>query len=150
MSTFRTDWTFRGTGDLEDLKTGITNDPELVARLTAARVDVAALDQTLLATTKDAFRLQVVSDLPGASPKRFPIPPGTSVSMHDSTSQTARTRVLLFGAAFLAVIVAIVLFLVGEARDQRKRRAYARSLPSAGKGVDLFEPRVEPGGEPDE
>jgi hypothetical protein len=150
VSTFRTNWTFTGVADLENLHTGIKNDPALVQKLTAARVDVDALDQTLLLQTRDAFRLRVVSDLPDSSPKRFPVPPGSRVAMRDTSSQTAKGRVLLFGIGFVVAIVAVLIFLFGEARDQRKRRRYARTLPSSGKGVDLFEPRVEPGREPDE
>lgn len=150
VSTFRTMYTFTGVADLENLHTGIKNDPELVLKLAAARVDVNALDQTLLLLTKDAFRLRVVSDLPASSPKVFPVPPGQTVAMRDTSDETARGRVFLFGAGFVVAIVAVLVFLIGEARDQRKRRRYARSLPSSGRGVDLFEPRVEPGREPDE
>ena len=42
-SRFTTKWTFSGVGDLKDLKTGVTTDADLVARLSATRVDVASL-----------------------------------------------------------------------------------------------------------
>lgn len=120
-STFRTGWSFSGIADLKDLKTGIGTDAELVAKLAAERVDVAALDQRLLAETRDALRLRVIADLPKASPRPFPVRPGTAVVMHTSSSETATGRIAMLLVGIALGAVAIVVLVSGELR--RRRRA---------------------------
>ena len=46
-SRFHIEWTFSGLADLKDLKTGVGGDADLLARLSANRVDANALDQRL-------------------------------------------------------------------------------------------------------
>jgi hypothetical protein len=121
MSTFGTDWSFSGVGDLKDVKTGVGADPDLLARLSAARVDVAALDQQLLAQTRDSLRMEVTADLPHSSPRVFRVRPGTVVPMHASSSQTAMTRVLLLLVGIGVGVVAIGLLVAGELRYRRRR-----------------------------
>lgn len=121
-STFSTDWSFSGVADLKDLKTGIGSDGELVARLSAARVDVAALDLRLLAETQDALRLHVTADLPQASPKVFPVRPGKTVVMSTSSSETPIGRMALLVLGIGVGVVAIFLLGVGELRYRRRRR----------------------------
>lgn len=139
VSTFRTQWSFSGVADLEDLTTGIGEDEELVARLTAERVDVAALDQQLLGKTRDAFRLRVVADLPDSAAHRFTIAPGAQQEMEASSSQTATGRMALFAAGFAVLVVAVLVFLFGEGRDLRRRRALAAARGPSGRGVALFD-----------
>jgi hypothetical protein len=156
VSTFRTQWSFSGLADLEDLETGIEGDPELILRLAAERVDVGALDQQLLAQTKDAFRLRVVADLPDSAGHRFTIPPGTAVRMEESSSQTATNRVLLFAGGLVVLLVAVLVFLFGEGRDLRRRRRFATARGPSGRGLALFdqdgpeEDGPEDDGQPDE
>jgi hypothetical protein len=121
-STFTQEWTFSGIADLKDMKTGITTDADLVARLTAQRVNVAALDLRLLAQTQKALRLHVTADLPHAAPKVFPTPPGASSVMHTSSSETAMSRILLLVLGIALAVIAVVLLVAGELRARRRRR----------------------------
>jgi hypothetical protein len=125
-STFSTDWSFSGVADLKDLKTGIGSDGELVARLSAERVDVGALDLRLLAQTADALRLHVTADLPTASPKVFPVRPGKTVLMGTSSSETAMGRMLLLVIGLAILFIAVVLFIAGELRSRRRQRVARR------------------------
>jgi hypothetical protein len=139
VSTFRTQWSFSGVADLEELTTGIGADPELVERLAAQRLDVAALDQELLAKVKDGFRLRVVADLPDSAAHRFTIAPGTVREMEESSSQRATGRMVLFATALLVLVVAGLVFLFGEVRDWRRRRALATVGGPSGRRIALFD-----------
>lgn len=140
VSTFRTQWSFSGVADLDDLETGIEGDPELIARLTAERVDPAVLDEQLLARVKAGFRLTVVASLPDSDDQEFPVPPGTSVEMSESSSQSATGRMVLFAVAFTVLAIAVLVFLFGEGRDLRRRRRLATARGPSGRGVALFDP----------
>ncbi len=122
-STFTTEWSFSGVGDLKDVKTGVGADPDLLARLSAERVDVAALDQQLLAQTRDAVRLHVTAVLPHESPQVFAVPPGTVVPMHTTSSETEMTRILLLIVGIASGVIAIGLLVAGELRYRRRRGA---------------------------
>jgi hypothetical protein len=126
-STFGTDWSFSGVADLKDLKTGVADDGELVARLSAQRVDVAALDLRLNAAVRDALRLHVTADLPKASPEVFPVPPGKTVVMSTSSSDTAVGRMALLVFGIVLGVLAIFVLVVGELRSRRRRRRAARA-----------------------
>jgi hypothetical protein len=140
VSTFRTQWSFDGVADLEDVTTGIGADPELIERLAAERVDPAALDQQMLERVKQGFTLTVVADLPDAGAREFVVAPGTSREMEASSSQTARGRMFLFAAALVVLLVAGLVFLFGEARDFRRRRLLAAARVPSGRRIALFDP----------
>jgi hypothetical protein len=120
-STFTTEWSFAGTGDREDVRTGITTDAELVANLTAQRVDVDAIDQRLLLRVQDALRLRVTADLPHAGAETFAVPAGERVGMRASSDATAYGRMLLLVAGLAVGLVALALLVVGERRSRRRR-----------------------------
>lgn len=122
-STFTSEWTFAGVANLKDLKSGIATDAALVDRLNAARVDVAGLDQRVLAQTREALRLRVTADLPEASPKVFPVRPGTTVVMRTSSSARATTRIVLLVVGVAIGVIAVVLLIAGELRSRRRRTA---------------------------
>jgi hypothetical protein len=122
-STFTTHWSFSGIADLKDLKTGVATDQELIQKLAAERVDVAALDQRLVADTKDALRLRVTADLPHSSPKPYPVKPGTTVAMRTSSSQTAMGRIVLLLVGIAVGLAAVILLVAGELRSRRRRAA---------------------------
>jgi hypothetical protein len=122
-STFRTEWSFAGIADREALKTGIVSDADLLSRLTAERVDVAALDQRLLVDTQAALRLRVTADLPESSPDVFPVRPGKTVVMHTSSNATATSRVAMLVAGIGVGFIAVVILIAGELRSRRRRRA---------------------------
>jgi hypothetical protein len=120
-STFTTDWSFSGVADLKDLKTGIATDPDVLQRLVAERVNVAALDQRLVADTQQALRLRVTADLPQSSPKPFPVKPGTTVAMETSSGQTAMGRIVLLLVGIAVGVAAVILLVAGELRSRRRR-----------------------------
>jgi hypothetical protein len=117
-STFTTEWSFSGVADLKDLKTGVATDQDLIQKLAAERVNVAALDQRLVADTKDALRLRVTADLPQSSPKPFPVRPGATVAMKTSSSQTATGRIALLIVGIGAGLAAVVILVAGELRSR--------------------------------
>ena len=121
-STFETKWTFSGVGDLRELKTGIGTDPDLLAKLTAARVDVAALDQRLLSRLRDGFRLRVIADLPHAAPREWRVPVGSRVVLREESGLFATGKLLLLLVGIVFALLAIGLLVVGERRDRRRRR----------------------------
>jgi hypothetical protein len=122
-STFTTDWSFSGVADLKGLKTGIATDQELIQKLAAERVNVAALDQRLVADTRQSLRLRVTADLPQASPKVYPVKPGTTVAMDTSSSQTATGRIALLLVGIAVGVAAVILLVAGELRSRRRRAA---------------------------
>jgi hypothetical protein len=143
VSTFRTQWSFSGVGDLDELKTGVGSDPELLARLVAERVDPAVLDQQLLQRVRDGFTLQVEAELPDSS-RTWRVPPGTVIEMEESSSQRATNRMLLFALALLVLVVAVLVFVFGEGRDLRRRRRLARPAAPRGRGVSFFDDPEDP------
>lgn len=122
-STFGAKWTFSGVGDLRELKTGIGTDPELLAKLTAERVDVAALDQRLLTRLRDGFRLRVIADLPHAAPRQWRVPMGSRVILREESSSFATEKLLLLLGGVVLAMLAIGLLVVGERRGRRRSRA---------------------------
>ncbi len=139
-SKFRTEWSFAGDADMKELKTGVGGDADLLAKLAAERVEVTALDQRLVAQTRDALRLRVTAELPNASARTFRVPPGTTVVMRTSSSETAWGRLLLVVLGFLFVTVAVVLVVIGASRGRRQRRQAARRVVRpAPRSVGLFD-----------
>jgi hypothetical protein len=122
-STFETEWSFSGVADLKDLKSGIATDQELIQKLAAERVNVAALDQRLVADTKEALRLRVTADLPQSSPKPFPVKPGTTVAMKTSSSRTATGRIALLLVGIAVGLAAVIILVAGERRSRRRGTA---------------------------
>jgi hypothetical protein len=122
-STFTQSWAFSGVADLKDEKTGVTSDQELVGRLTAQRVDVAALDQQLLLQERGALRLHVTADLPHASPHAFPVRTGRTTVMHTTSSDTAVTRIVALLLGLAVAVVALLVLFAGGLRSRRRGRA---------------------------
>src|SRR5262245_7677671 len=79
-----TDYKVGGTADLSQLTAGVAADPDLVAQLTAQRVDVAQTEQRLAQQINDAFHLRVRLVLPGGT-KEIDPKPGKKVSLTTST-----------------------------------------------------------------
>lgn len=121
-STFETSWLLTGVADLRDLKTGIATDPELLAKLTAERVDVAALDQQLLGRVRDAFRLRVIADLPHAPSHVWRVPAGSRVVLRAQSSAFEVGKLLLLLGGVALAVLAVVLLVVGERPSRRGRR----------------------------
>ncbi len=126
----RVEYRLRGDADLTQLSTGLAEDPELVANLTAQQVDIAGIDQRLLAELTEAYSLEVVVALPGAD-KTVTVAPGESASLDTTSHRFEPSRsTLLFGAA-LAAIVAVVVVVVGRRADRRRSRRRGRGTRAA-------------------
>ena len=116
-----TGYKVRGAADLSQLTAGVAADPDLVAQLTAQRVDVAQIEQRLAQQINDAFHLHVRLVLPGGT-KEIDPKPGKKVSLATSTSQVDTTRVALLVAAVALAGGGVVLLVRGELRSRRRRR----------------------------
>jgi hypothetical protein len=125
-STFRTQWSVRGTVELQTVHPGVAGDRELAGRLSAQRVDVASVDAALLAQLRDALHLSVVASLPHGDPTRWDARVGEVTVLRASTSHTDAARLLWLGAGIALALVAIVLVVVGERASRRRRRARPR------------------------
>ena len=121
-----TEYKLRGTADLSRLTAGVAADPDLVAQLTAQRVDVAQIEQRLAQQISDAFHLRIRIVLPGGT-KHIDPKPGKKASLATSASQVDTTRVALLAAAVVLAVVGIVLFLRGELRSRRRNGTVRRS-----------------------
>jgi hypothetical protein len=117
----------------------VGNDPELLQRLVAERVDPAVLDQQLLQRVRDGFTLQVSASLPDAGERTWRVPPGSVVEMEQSSSQRATNRMILFALGILVLLVAVLVFVFGEGRDFRRRRRLARPRPARARSLPFFD-----------
>jgi uncharacterized protein YceK len=117
-----TEYKLSGVADLSQLTAGVANDPELVARLTAERVDLAQIDQRLTQQINDAFRLRIRLVLPGGDVTEIRPEPGKKVNLATSSSQLDTTRALLLAAAVVLGALGIFVLVRGELRGRRPRR----------------------------
>ena len=114
-----TNYDVNGTVDLAQLQTGITTDPEVVAALTNQRIDVNAIDQSLLAAVRDSFGLTVEVELPGGT-KTFTGIAGKSTPIDASTSVRDTRRIVLIVVALVLVALAVVVMLWPGRRRPRR------------------------------
>ena len=126
---FSTSYSATGSLDLEELQTGLTADPDLVASLTNQQVDVNAIDQTLLADIREAFGLRVEVELPGGTTTVDGVS-GKTATIHASTSVLDTQRVVLVIVALALVVLAILVVLWPGRR--RRRRSSRASRATAG------------------
>jgi hypothetical protein len=121
------------TGDLDltKLETGVLTDPEVVAQLTNQQVDVAALDQSLIAEIRDSLDLRVEVHLPdGSTTVSGTVGKTSPIDASSSVLDTRRVGLIVVALVLLALAV---LFLIwpGSRRRRRRRRSGTRSGPSA-------------------
>jgi hypothetical protein len=119
----------RGEADLSQLRTGVLEDPELVAALTAQQVDLTALDLRLLDQLQRSFRLRVVVSLPGKTSTFVPAP-GETVELSASARQFDPGRPLLIAGVVVFGALALLVFLRGRHTDRRRRRPHRRGARS--------------------
>jgi hypothetical protein len=121
-----TDYAVRGKIDLEDVKTGVPADAELVQSLSAQSVDPKAIDQQLLAQLTSSFSLKMVLRLPGQGPVTIVAKP-SKVTTLDASSSVRNTQrmILLIAALGFAALAAVVWRRSGRRRRGRSRRAPA-------------------------
>ncbi len=115
---FSTEFRARGLVDLEAVGTGIQDDPELAAALAAQRIDVNALDQSLLDQIHKALRVRTTVKLPGEKARTVVAEPGSRVDLAVSSRVTDTRRVVLTAAAVVLLVAALVVLLLGR-RGQR-------------------------------
>jgi hypothetical protein len=124
-SAFETKWSLRATADGKRIGADVTADPELVARLTAQRVDPNATDVKLTGRLRDALTARFVAELPHASSRSWKLKPGTTIVMSASSSTRDTTAMLELAVAIGVGVVALLLLVVGELRRGRRRRRRA-------------------------
>jgi hypothetical protein len=129
-STFSTSWKVTGAVDLRTLDLGVADDPELVASLTNARVDVAGVEQRISASALAGLRVGLRVELPdGTTPAAHAVP-GKRAVLVASADDSDLGRVALVVVGVLVGLLAVVLLIVGEARARRSRsRRSVRSRP---------------------
>jgi hypothetical protein len=120
QGVFSTTYTATGTIDLAQLQTGLAGDPEVVAGLTNQRVDVTAVDQSLLAEIRDSFALKVDVELPNGTTTVAGVG-GKTTAIDASTSVLDTQRVVLVAVASVLVVLAVIVLLWPGRR--RRRRA---------------------------
>jgi len=117
---FTTDYRVTGALDLPAVQTGIRDDQDLVGRLTAQSVDVAGLDQSLLAEVRQSLALRLAVTLPGGGHTVVTALPSKRVAVDESTSPLDLRRVALLLAALVLVTVAVLVLLGGRRRARRR------------------------------
>jgi hypothetical protein len=115
------------TGDLRHLATGVKADAALSRNLTAAGVDVNALDAQLRSQLDRAFTLTVAVHAPDGRTKTVELRAGdqASVAASSTRAHAARAGLVVLGIGLL--VLALVLMAVSWAATSRRRRASSAS-----------------------
>jgi len=144
-----TDYGVEGSIDLDKVTTGVHSDKELLARLQALGVDVAAIDAQLLAQVRSSFSLKVVVRLPDQKPVTFTPKKGTSVAKVDASSQILdTTRIAFMAAALGLLLLAVVVWIRGGRQRRRRRSPPRRGSSDSGRASPDPGPTASPGGRP--
>ena len=122
-STFSASWKVGGVVDLRSVKLGVGADPQLVAKLTAERVDIPQVE-TRLSSGLGQLRVHLVGELPGARREASASVGRRSVLRATAEHTDVNRLVMLVGGLALAVL-AVFLLVVGELRASRRRRRAA-------------------------
>ncbi len=130
-STFSTGWTVRGTVDLRRVDTGLAADPELVASLTAERVDIPAVEQRITGGVRNGLRIRAVAELPGGQRTSIVAMPDGRAVLAARADETDADRMLLLGAGIGLGVLALAILIVGERRGRRARRTRRERTLSA-------------------
>ena len=124
-----TDYSVKGTIDLQHVKTGVPTDKKLVTNLSAQTVDVSKIDEQLLKQVESSFALDVVVRLPGQSPMTVTSQPGTITRINVASSVLDVQRLLLIAAALGFGVLAVVMWVRGGRRRRRRRPRTAPKQP---------------------
>jgi hypothetical protein len=124
-----THYAVKGSLDLAQLQTGIAADPDVVAQLTNQKVDVNAVDRSLLAQIRDSLGVTVAVELPGHTSKVVGTA-GKATPIDESSSVLDTKRILLVLGA-IALIVGAVVVLLWPGRRSRARPRRGAPPPAA-------------------
>lgn len=123
-SFLTTDFSADATVDLAAMATGLASDAELAASLQAQGVDVAGVDQQLLAQLREALTVRLVVELPGGSRTVVEPPPGGAAPLDASSSVRDMRRVTLIVIAGVLVLAAMIVVMW----PRRRRRWRPRTV----------------------
>jgi hypothetical protein len=127
--TLSTSYRLTGGVDLRSIRLGIADDPDLVTKLTGERVDVAAVEQRIVASALGALRVRAHLEVPGSS-RTITVSPGHRAAAVATSDETDVGRVALVLAGIAIGAVALVVLVRGERRARRRRgRRSVRSAP---------------------
>ena len=121
-STFTTRWKVNGTVDLRAPKLGVTTDQQLVANLTAERVDIPQIE-TRLTSQLQHLRVRLVADLPDGVRREVSATLGRNAVLHETSARTDVNRLVMLVGGLALAALAVLLLAVGELRGRRRRRA---------------------------
>ena len=120
-STFTTGWKVDGGVDLRLPSIGVATDPQLVAKLTAERVDIPQIE-TRLASGMKGVRVHLVAELPDADRREVVAAIGGNAVLHESSQNTDVNRLVMLVGGLALALIAIMLFVLGELRALRRSR----------------------------
>ncbi len=123
-STFTTHWRVNGTVDLRAAQVGIADDPQLVANLTAERVDIPGIESRVDASLKD-LHVRAVALLPHDVHREASASFGSRGALVAAADDTNFNRIVLLFGGIATGVAAVFLLVVGERRARRNRRASA-------------------------
>jgi hypothetical protein len=108
--------------DLTRLKSGVSDDAALAARLRSVGVDVASLDAGLRARIKGSFDLTVRVELPDGTHTAVRVEPGEQhrVSVASTVEHTGRRAALIAAAA--GAVLGFALIVLAAVRSRRRRQ----------------------------
>lgn len=120
-STFTTGWKVDGGVDLRSLRVGVATDPQLVAKLTAERVDIPQIEARLASGLK-GVHIHLVAELPDADRREVVAAIGGDAVLHESSQNTDVNRLVMLVGGLALAVIASMLFVLGEFRARRRIR----------------------------
>ncbi len=125
-ATFATKWRVTGEVDLRTPKLGIGSDQQLVANLTAERVDIPKIESDLVAKL-DGLRVHAVVQLPDGERREVSATGGKRAALSATSEATDVGRLGLLVVGIAVGVLAVVILVVGERRARRRVRRPART-----------------------
>jgi hypothetical protein len=110
------------TANLQNLASGVQSDAALSRNLTAAGVDVKALDDQLRSQLDEAFSLTIAVHAPDGETRSVTLRSGDQERVSATSSRTHATRALLVLVGVGLVALAVVLTGASLAAMSRRRR----------------------------
>ena len=115
------------TGDLRHLSTGVKADAALTRNLTAAGIDVNALDSQLRSEVGGAFTLTLAVHAPDGRTQTVELREGDHATVAASSTRTHTARIALVVAGAVLLLLALVLTAMSLVATSRRRRASSAS-----------------------